>query len=294
VIYFYSGTPGSGKSFCTAKEIWQRLRLKRDIISTVNINLDKISDGGKKVLGKFTYKPIMDITPEYLYEYAFKNHKKGKEGQTLLILDECQIIFNPREYQLKNRAEWILFFTKHRHLGYKIIMISQNDRLIDRQIRSLFEYEVKHRKVNNRGFLWMLPFKCFAQISYWYGVKERLSGKFIIFKKKYAQIYDSYVMYDDFLKQKGFDTSGELGESGELRVESGELKDQSAGASDGQENNSPLSTLNSQLKPTPTASAPAHDGGRASGGTRRGWWRRLWGRDKGNEDKSDEEIRAAD
>ena len=28
-----------------------------------------------------------------------------------------------------------------------------------------------------------------------------------MFRKKYAKIYDSYVMYDDFLREKGYDTS---------------------------------------------------------------------------------------
>ncbi len=105
---------------------------------------------------------------------------------------------NPREFQRTGRADWILFFTKHRHLGYNVIMISQFDRLVDRQIRSLFEYEVKHRKVNNRGLMMFLPFTLFSMVTYWYGVKLVVGWEFMRYQKKVASIYDSYVMYDEF------------------------------------------------------------------------------------------------
>ena len=91
MIWFYSGTPGSGKSFHMAKDIRINLRMKRNVISTVNVDLNKISKNGRKRIGDFIYVPILELKPQVLYEYAFKNHKKGKEGQTLLIIDECQI-----------------------------------------------------------------------------------------------------------------------------------------------------------------------------------------------------------
>jgi len=196
MIKLYSGTPGSGKSFHLAKDIITYLRFKRNVISTVDVDINKISRNGRLKLGDFVYVPILELEPDFLYQYAFKHHKKGKEGQTWIIIDECQILFNPREYHLKNRQEWILFFTKHRHLGYHIIMISQFDRLIDRQIRCLFEYEVKHRKVNN--LLFLLPFTAFAAIEYWYGAKVLIGKRFFLFNRQVASIYDSYTMFDEF------------------------------------------------------------------------------------------------
>jgi zona occludens toxin (predicted ATPase) len=184
-----------------ASEVWQELRFRRNVISTVNINTAKISRNGKKVIGDFVYVPIMDLTVEFLYRYAIRNHKKGKEGQTLLVIDECQIIFNPRDFQQKDRRDWILFFSRHRHLGYNVILISQQDRLVDRQIRGMFEYEYKHRKVNNYGIAWLLPFTFFVCIQYWYGNRLRIGAEFIRYRKKIAQIYDSYTMYDDYLAE---------------------------------------------------------------------------------------------
>jgi len=199
MIKFYSGTPGSGKSLHTAEDIITTLRRRRNVISTVNVDLNVISRNGSKKIGEFIYIPILELTPKFLYTYAFKNNRKGKEGQTLIVIDECQILFNPREHQRNNRAEWILFFTKHRHLGYNITLVSQFDRLVDRQIRSLFEYETKHRKLNN--VLFLLPFTVFVLIEYWYGVGMMVSKRFMFYKKHTASVYDSYVMYDEFARE---------------------------------------------------------------------------------------------
>ena len=38
-------------------------------------------------------------------------------------------------------------FSQHRKLGYRVILIAQFDRMLDRQIRSVLEYEYIHRKV---------------------------------------------------------------------------------------------------------------------------------------------------
>jgi len=217
VITFYSGTPGSGKSNHVARDIWFKLRLGRNVISTINIDTNIVSKKGKKRIGDFVYIPILDLKPQYLYEYAYYNHRKGKEGQTTIVIDEAQIIFNPREFQRKDRADWILFFTKHRHIGYNIIMISQFDRLIDRQVRCLFEYEVKHRKVNNYGLLFLLPWTFFACIEYWYGNKLVISRRFIRFNKRIASIYDSYIMFDDFLAEQVEKESLQKEEHGKAR-----------------------------------------------------------------------------
>lgn len=113
------------------------------------------------------------------------------EGQTLVVIDECQVFFNPREFSKKDRLPWVNFFTMHRHLGFNFILVSQFDRLVDRQIRNNFEYEVVHRKCNNYKFLMLLPIPVFLAIEKWYGCKERMGMEFIIFNKKYGNLYAS-------------------------------------------------------------------------------------------------------
>lgn len=199
MISFYSGTPGSGKSLHVARTIYTRLRVsKKDVIATFPIKMSAVNNNGKIKTGRFSCMHYSNITPTFLVDYAKSNHKHGIEGQTLVVIDECQIIFNPRDVAKSDRRAWIDFFTQHRKLGFDFILISPNDRLIDRQIRALFEYEVRHLKANNLGLIGMLlPFPMFVARTYWYSIKELMSSEFFFYRKKWSELYDSYLFFDE-------------------------------------------------------------------------------------------------
>ena len=204
MIEMYTGTPGSGKSLHCAKTIYQKLTRGKNVIANFDINMSAFKPSKK--FGHFVYIDNSDLTPEFLVDFALQNHKRSTsghivEGQTVVIIDECQIMFNCREWQANNRQRWATFFTQHRKFGYDIVLITQFDRLVDRQIRSLVEYEVKHRKASNYktlGFLLGLPFKgnVFIAITCWYGVGEKTDSEFFVLRQKYARLYDSYKIFN--------------------------------------------------------------------------------------------------
>ena len=156
MIYLYTGTPGSGKSYHVAKDIYFYLHYGSNVIANFGIDYERIPSRRKKPKGYFFYRDNVEITPEWLMDFGLLCHSRDgkgriREGQTWLILDECQLMFNCRSWNDRQRQRWNTFFTQHRKFGYQVILITQFDRLIDRQIRSLVEFEVKHRKINNFG-----------------------------------------------------------------------------------------------------------------------------------------------
>ena len=198
MIYLYSGTPGSGKSLHASRDIYFKLKYKKEnVIANFAINED-IFKKSKKQFGKFTYISNHNLNVKWLVNYAKENHIENKEGQTLVIIDECQVFFNPREFNKPDRLMWNNFFSQHRKLGFNIILVSQNDRLIDRQIRVNIEYNVIHRKINNFKIGQLLPVKAFSAVTYWYGVREKLGVEFFIYRKKYGEdFYNSFKMFDE-------------------------------------------------------------------------------------------------
>jgi zona occludens toxin (predicted ATPase) len=115
----------------------------------------------------------------------------------VLYIDEAQLLFNSREWQSKERHEWLTFFTQHRHFGYDIILVAQFDRMLDRQIRGLIEYDYVHRKINRAGrfgaFLgFMTGGNLFVMIKNWYPISEKVSSEFFLGNKKLYDLYDSY------------------------------------------------------------------------------------------------------
>ena len=203
MIELYTGTPGSGKSLHCAKEIYTRIRRGKNVIANFDINMSVFKK--RKKLGRFIHVDNSDLNPQGLIDFALAHHRRNTngriiEGQTLVIIDECQILFNSRDWQAKDRMKWATFFTQHRKYGFNIILITQFDRLIDRQIRSLVEYQVIHRKASNYktiGFFIGLLFggNFFVAVTQWYGVREKMGSEFFVLRQKYAHLYDSYKIF---------------------------------------------------------------------------------------------------
>lgn len=196
MISLFSGTPGSGKSFHAVKQIRKKLmsnkKYKDKVISNFNLRINNAL-----YTEKFFYKDNSEITIDFLMEYAFKYHQVGIEGQTLVVIDEAQILFNSRDWgtNSKKRMDWIKFFSQHRHFGFDFILIAQFDRMLDRQIRCLIEYDVSHHKLNN--WLIILPVTAFVAVTKWYGQRIVLDREVIFYSKKIANLYNSYMIFDN-------------------------------------------------------------------------------------------------
>lgn len=193
MIWLYSGTPGSGKSYHSVYDIFTKIRKKDKNKVIANFTLEVPF----QFKNNFIYMDNSDITIEFLQSYARKNHFVGVEGQTLVVIDEAQILYNSRDWgsNSNRRMEWIKFFSQHRKFGYNFILIAQFDRMIDRQIRSLIEYEVAHMKMNN--FFWFLPFTFFLCVERWYGQRMKTGHVIIPYRKKIASMYNSYATFDE-------------------------------------------------------------------------------------------------
>lgn len=195
MIYLYTGTPGSGKSYHAAEVVDRALRRKKPVIANFEVNLSK------KHKGEYVYVETLDMTPQFFMKYAEEHFKPGRdEHQGIIIIDEAQIPFNSRDGLNRNRMKWIDFFSKHRHYFYDIILITQNDRMLDRQIRSLVETEYKHRKLTNYGlkgwFMIVLFHKMFVSVEYWYPIQERVGSEFFNLRKSICKLYDTFKRFE--------------------------------------------------------------------------------------------------
>lgn len=232
MIYFFTGKPGNGKSLHMAEIIYSSLLKGKNVISNIEINwnaFDKVKH--KEKLGQFiyidntewlnnaykginkSYKGTPDNKQHYsyidgLYNFALNFHKTNSrgqmiEGQTILVLDECQDLFNTRTWNRKDRLEWCQFFRIHRHYGFNCYLISQDDKVIDKQIRSILQKEIEHRCINNYKFLGKLlglfsGGKLFIAIERDYTLSgkkaSRMSSHYFRGKRKFYEFYDSYTL----------------------------------------------------------------------------------------------------
>ncbi|MCQ5129827.1 zonular occludens toxin domain-containing protein [Butyricicoccus faecihominis] len=240
MITFYTGTPGSGKSYHLAQRCFEILRYnKTNIIANFALNMDYVaytwlgwlkhlitdkthgkitfSKYNKRALkGHFEYWSNPEITPENLLKFANEHHKKQKEGQTLVIIDEAGIVYNCRQFGSKDRQDWTDFFAKHRHYGFDFILATQFDRQVDKQIRMCVEYEMVHRKLRNYQFLGLLLSllaggNIFIAKQYWYASRDKLviKTRAMRYRSRIGSLYDTYAEFS----RDGSDAAagGELG-----------------------------------------------------------------------------------
>lgn len=200
MIYLYTGTPGSGKSYHAAEVVDRALRRKVPVIANFQVNLNP-----KKHKGEFIYIDTLSLDPAFFMEYAQEHFDPRKgEGQGMIFIDEAQIPFNPRTgfgaKDTKTRMAWINFFSKHRYYFWDVVLITQNDRMLDRQIRSLVETEYKHRKLTNYGakgmFMIVVFHKMFVAVQYWYPIQERVGSEFFNLRKSVCKLYDTFKKFD--------------------------------------------------------------------------------------------------
>lgn len=199
MIDIYTGTPGSGKSLHSAETIYYALRFGRPVIANFEINTGLI----KKMKAPFTFIDTYELNPAGLRQYAvdYWGGRRVKEDSILLVIDEAQLIFNAREWSKQGRSDWLSFFTQHRKMGYHIILVAQFDMMIDKQIRSLIEYNHIHRKVSNFGkggkVLSLLGGgRLFIDVKVWYPLNEKVESSFFTAKKKYYGLYNTYSTLD--------------------------------------------------------------------------------------------------
>lgn len=219
MITLYSGTPGSGKSLHAVSLALKVLAWDRIVIANFALKFTE-SQVRKGFDKRFFYLPNEEITIDNLILFAIDHGmiEKKKESQCLVIIDEAGGRFNCRDFKNSNRSEWIDFFSQHRKCGYDFLLVAQNDRMIDRQIRGYIETEKKHRKCNNFGPFFILPFPLFVAVEYWYTAKTRVGSEFFVFRKSIAERYDSMKMFS------GFKLSEELLKKIEAKREGRELR----------------------------------------------------------------------
>lgn len=166
MIEVVQGSPGSGKSAVAVARAIEHLS-KGGVVAANFRLVDQWSNQVAKrhifssFSGSFRYKRALSLYDRFLYVDSlpavmaidprkqavgvYKDDGSYSEGSGLLILDECQLIFNSRKWD-KNFS-WIEFFTQHRKLGWHVILIAHSIEMIDSQIRPLAEYSSTFRNL---------------------------------------------------------------------------------------------------------------------------------------------------
>lgn len=85
---FYTGVPGSGKSYHCAQIIYNELRKGKNIISNIEIDISKIPQKGKTPLGQYIY-----VSDREWLSNSLRQYKKIIEVILLLFFNPVRTNF---------------------------------------------------------------------------------------------------------------------------------------------------------------------------------------------------------
>lgn len=234
MVYMYTGRPRNGKSLHAASVIYHALLCGKNVIANFEINEEYFSKvKHPDELGSFIYEPnywwshnaytsrltldpagdgstFYGVIPQGRYSYfdglrsfARQFHKKDAKGhmiesQTYLVIDECSDILDNRMWRNPDRSEWSAFLREHGKYGFDVILITQHEDMVDKQLRELVQYRVIHRDMSRislgKFMSWVKRCKVFAYVVYDNSMplKEGKIDSGFFTGKKFYDFYDSY------------------------------------------------------------------------------------------------------
>ncbi len=224
-IKLYTGFVGSGKSYAATKLgtlIADAPLGKSWVIANFPIKPKKtmFSKWRKKKFNspRWIYKNNQELSVQFLVKKSLEMGWNKKESSALIIFDEASIPFNSRNWNKPDRMEWIEFLSQSRKFGYDFIFITQDGKMIDKQIRALCEYEVQHKRLNAMfpfNILSLFRITVFAGIGFWNGIKTRGTVSMYIYSKAVANRYDTLRIFNEKVEpQKDSDLRKGAGSAG--------------------------------------------------------------------------------
>lgn len=202
MLYTYTGTCGSGKSYHATKEIIWHLKHGGVVVTNLELDVNKILKYHSKKLSEPILKDRLiilrncDITPRRLYEIAVQHYEN--KVKSLLVIDEAADMFNSRDWQKSDRESWNKFFRMHRHLYYDVILVTQSRKMLDKQIQFLFDTDVQHRNISEYGFIGtlcgvFLP-KLFVAVGVYVPLNTKSFANSVWLLKRYYDCYDTFTL----------------------------------------------------------------------------------------------------
>lgn len=234
MIVFFVGTPGSGKSYEAVKKIIDNLKLGRTVCTNIDgMDLPESQEYIKSLLDMddFTFRQrfrflgkdqircfwktekiinlkfMQDADSEIWDDVAVETNELICPRGSLIVIDEVHKHFNARDWNIKdangvnaNRdlGDWA---STHRHLGYDLVLITQDIDKVDKQVRTLTEWCYFFRKVNFFGSAIQKKYLCYSYSGDDHNGKP-LAKNVRNYESKYFPAYQSYSASD--AKEVGF------------------------------------------------------------------------------------------
>ena len=151
MLAFVTGPPGSGKTLYAVEAIVDALSEGKEVWTNVELitcwpallamrgwrrwmSDSRIASRAARLLELYHFCASVDDFPQ----------ARARESSRLCVIDEAQLWFNCRDWQKRSEVRaWLAWFSQHRKFGCDVLLVTQDLKMVDAQIRSLSEQEIR-------------------------------------------------------------------------------------------------------------------------------------------------------
>lgn len=131
-VYLVTGKLGSGKTLCSVGRLCDYL--ERGALCATNLDLDFDKLPKRVDVARVVRLPDKPSAFDLL-SLGCGNESTDESKNGLIVLDECGIIFNSREWADKGRQAIVDWLLQSRKIGWDVLLIVQAPNLLDKQLR---------------------------------------------------------------------------------------------------------------------------------------------------------------
>jgi zona occludens toxin len=212
MIALVTGVPGSGKTFYTCRLIRESLLAGKFVATNIKLEEDWPERAIKGQLANLSARrrrayidrwrrrlvQVDSIGDLHRIRLGTAGWEKKLEGRGVAIFDEATEDLGARDWAREDRRAAMRFFEQHRKLGWDVYVIAQDAERVDKQLRTLAEYEVTLRNLKRyKPFLGIpiWPFgNLFLALWRWHGERGTRPFRKQLFtlNKTVAGMYDTH------------------------------------------------------------------------------------------------------
>ena len=146
-VYVFTGKLGGGKTLCSVGRIKEKLEAGCRVATNLDLDLSAMFKAQTRDLNVIRIPDKPKIHDMHAIGRGNETYDESKNG--LICLDECGTWFNSRNWNDKDRKPVNEWFLHARKLGWDVILIIQDIKLLDSQARdALAEHTVFCRRMD--------------------------------------------------------------------------------------------------------------------------------------------------
>lgn len=137
-VFVVTGNLGAGKTLVAVSRIQKYLQEGRRVATNLDLKLENMLDPYNKTADCIRLEDIPTVESFKAIGRGYEGELVGDQKNGLVVLDECALWLNSRDWNDKERRKLIDYFVHLRKMRWDLVILIQDIEALDKQFRALY------------------------------------------------------------------------------------------------------------------------------------------------------------